>query len=247
MLRLKLLKVKNQQMHGLKRILEDDALVLARQKKEEEIATQFNTLNDQFIHSRSLSLSPESHDDIKSGLLITNKLAIMSLDYYTVWNHRRVLILLSLTNSYVLQSLNSRSSAEKQEFYKQELEFTQQCLTLHPKSYWVWTHRRWILETMPGPTWQGEIDLLNMMLKLDPRNFHGWDYRRYIVTKSNVKTDKEEFDYTTSKIKKSFSNHSAWHLRSKTMYAAFPDLVEREKVMKDGMFDVPYIFRFGTC
>jgi geranylgeranyl transferase type-2 subunit alpha len=234
------------QAHGRKIEKESDALIQARQKKEEEIAKQFTDLNDQFIHSRSLILSTKSHDEIKSGLAITNRLVTLSLDFYTLSG-----ITVELSSYYPFQirirSTNFSSESEKQEFYKTELDFTQKCLSLHPKSYWVWTHRMWILETMPEPTWNGEIALLNMMLKLDPRNFHGWDYRRYIVAKSKVKTAREEFDYTTEKILKSFSNHSAWHLRSKIMYAAFPDLEEREKVMKSGILMVFLFSRFGTC
>ena len=39
-----------------------------------------------------------------------------------------------------------------------------------PKSYWVWNHRRWVLEHIPVPAWNRELKLLNYMLEKDARN-----------------------------------------------------------------------------
>ncbi len=64
----------------------------------------------------------------------------------------------------------ARTDADKQTCCQDEMSFTESCLRRQPKSYWVWNHRRWVLETMPVANWDGEIALLDMMLQLDSRN-----------------------------------------------------------------------------
>lgn len=87
----------------------------------------------------------------------------------------------------------------------------------YPKIYWIWNHRRWLLEKAPVPNWKHELGLDSMMLKADPRNFHGWHYRRYVVKNIEASTGKslvgDEFAYTTEKINADFANFSAWYNR----------------------------------
>ena len=58
---------------------------------------------------------------------------------------------------------------EKCMLLKKELELTQQCLQTHPKSYWVWHHRRWVLEHLPD-AYAKELSLVDWMLDQDARN-----------------------------------------------------------------------------
>lgn len=59
---------------------------------------------------------------------------------------------------------------EVQELCKNDLRFNEEAIKMNPKSYWVWNHRRWILEKMPEPEWEREMKLVTGMLSLDARN-----------------------------------------------------------------------------
>ncbi|CAO3597828.1 unnamed protein product [Absidia cylindrospora] len=125
-----------------------------------------------------------------------------------------------------------------QKVYLQELDLFMQLIRMNPKSYWLWNHRRWCLESMPQPSWKGELKLVDKMLTMDARNFHGWTYRRYVVAQlRKLETTKagdyqwvqQEYDFTTQKITQSFSNYSAWHQRSKLLPEIVADMTEDEK------------------
>ena len=57
-----------------------------------------------------------------------------------------------------------------QESLSEELVFLQEIFQSNPKSYWIFNHRRWCLETMPNPDWKKELYLVEKMLELDARN-----------------------------------------------------------------------------
>lgn len=104
---------------------------------------------------------------------------------------------------------------------KVECELTQKCFRLNPKSYWVWYHRRWILEHYARvPQWEKELTLCHQFLDLDARNFHCWDYRRFVVAQLGLLRRDEELAFTLHKISQNFSNYSAWHQRSQWLFAA---------------------------
>lgn len=163
-------------------------------------------------------------------------------EYYTVWNHRRVLLLdvfqkeLKSGNNAVSESQPDGSDGSKvsltlaqQEIAmlaKEDLQFLIPLIKQFPKCYWIWNHRSWLLATatqhLPSETalqlWQGELALDSKMLALDSRNFHAWDYRRKIVGElerlSGKSMVEQEFGYTTKMIQSNLSNFSAWHNRS---------------------------------
>ena len=54
--------------------------------------------------------------------------------------------------------------------FEGELKFLVTAIQGHPKSYWVWHHRVWVLEHMPKPNWEYEVHLCAKMLDLDIRN-----------------------------------------------------------------------------
>jgi geranylgeranyl transferase type-2 subunit alpha len=145
---------------------------------------------------------------------LTTRILIENPEFYTAWNYRREVLSaqMSLLDKEQVQNL-----------LQEDIPLIDSLLKRVPKSYWVWNHRRWVLENCPKPLWETELNILNYMLDLDARNFHGWDYRRYVVSKSRISTPKQEFEYTTRKIHQNFSNFSAWHYRSKVMQSAFPD------------------------
>jgi geranylgeranyl transferase type-2 subunit alpha len=161
--------------------------------------------------------------------LIT-KLLNENPEYYTIWNHRRRVLLGLVSDESPAQSPD--------DLLQNDLQLTFALLRKFPKCYWIWNHRNWLLrkgETLMGTEvarqlWSGELQLINKMLHADSRNFHAWGYRRFVVSQierltpspevpaagdNNKKSLAEsEFDYTTKMIKTNLSNFSAWHNRS---------------------------------
>jgi len=110
----------------------------------------------------------------------------------------------------------------QQGIYLSELDLTEQCLMVNPKSYNSWHHRCWTLEQNPAADWHRELQLCNKYLKYDERNFHTWDYRRYVSAKAAVPAE-QELDFCTDKIKVNFSNYSSWHHRSLLLPLLYPN------------------------
>lgn len=96
------------------------------------------------------------------SLASTSNLLSINPDYYTCWNYRREIL------------VELFKSSNPQELCLTELKFTESCLLIHPKSYWVWFHRKWALQQMPDPIYKIEFKLLDGLLNLDNRNFHIW-------------------------------------------------------------------------
>ncbi|KAI0966111.1 hypothetical protein F4678DRAFT_307483 [Xylaria arbuscula] len=118
------------------------------------------------------------------------------------------------------------------EVLRSELTFTIPLLFEFPKCYWIWKHRKWILEQailrLPRPVasnvWEAELALASKMLGKDRRNFHAWGYRRHLVARLESadllgrSLVEDEFAYTTKMIRGDLSNFSAWHNRSRLMF-----------------------------
>ncbi|KAI9804664.1 MAG: Rab geranylgeranyltransferase [Piccolia ochrophora] len=169
-------------------------------------------------------------------LSLTSKLLDLNPEYYTVWNHRRLVLLHGLFPSPPDPTSPSTSTPHPLPLIRQDLNFLVPLLRQFPKCYWIWNHRLWLLhqatrllpQTHSLSLWQDELVLVSKMLALDSRNFHGWGYRRTVVDQlerqqSSPETEgkighaysmaEEEFTYTTKKISTDLSNYSAWHRR----------------------------------
>lgn len=200
-------------------------------------------------------------------LQLTSKLLTLNPEYYTIWNHR-CRILQQFFSLIKAPRKTSEDDVEPNsaiaggdsilELITEDLQFVFSLLRKFPKCYWIWNHRRWLLEeastyltrSEARQVWEGELSLVGKMLTLDNRNFHGWGYRRIVVAaleskelnesgsaKSMVKS---EFDYTTRMIRTSMSNFSAWHNRSKLIPRMLDELgasdAERKKMLDHGTF-----------
>ncbi|KAJ8109845.1 hypothetical protein OPT61_g7158 [Boeremia exigua] len=187
----------------------------ARQKELQQIET-YKDLSD-LVNTK---VAEKQHTPEILGLI--TKLLNENPEYYTIWNHRR----------RVLVALVTAGTESPDELLQGDLQLTFMLLRKFPKCYWIWNHRDWLLqktESLLGPDaarklWAGELQLVNKMLHADSRNFHAWGYRRIVVSKierlgSNDSTDtslslaQSEFDYTTKMIRTNLSNFSAWHNR----------------------------------
>ncbi|KAI9353840.1 hypothetical protein BDR26DRAFT_907242 [Obelidium mucronatum] len=141
-----------------------------------------------------------------TSISATTSILELNPDAYSAWNFRRR-VLVAMWNKLPAEDIQAMAQLD--------LKFIEKLVRGHPKSYWLWLHRRWVLENMPCPDWSRELKLIHLMLDMDPRNFHGWDYRRIILAKAGRSDEKTELDYSMSKINQNFSNYSAWHYRSK--------------------------------
>jgi geranylgeranyl transferase type-2 subunit alpha len=139
---------------------------------------------------------------------------------------------------------------------KADLAFLVPLLISHPKCYWIWKYRLWLLQLanerlepdIARELWNGELKLVGKMLVRDSRNFHGWGYRRKVVSElesaelHGKSMAEAEFEYTTKMITspKGLSNFSAFHRRSKLI----PKLLDergaddeaRRLFLEDGRF-----------
>ncbi|KAI5371007.1 putative geranylgeranyl transferase type-2 subunit alpha [Septoria linicola] len=182
-----------------------------------------------------------ARDFSNDSLRLTSRLLNQNPEYYTIWNHRRVILddvfAKELSESPKDEGAESAdvAAAEKAGLtvpqreillvIQEDLQFQIPLLKQWPKCYWIWNHRQWLLVTAtqhipPHSTielWKGELGLVGKMLSMDSRNFHGWNYRRVVVESIEQLSGKSlceaEFEYTTKMIESNLSNFSAWHNR----------------------------------
>jgi geranylgeranyl transferase type-2 subunit alpha len=177
------------------------------------------------------------------ALTLTSTLLSQNPEYYTIWNHRRLILQHVFTQDIPEDGQShpppglTPAQHEITLLIREDLAFLLPLLKQFPKCYWVWNHRAWLLQQashyLPVSSarrlWQEEMALVSKMLSYDSRNFHGWSYRRETVSsiehlsalENSDKNDTElagsltesEFAYTTKMIKTNLSNFSAWHNR----------------------------------
>lgn len=177
-------------------------------RKEREKKLKLYTGATQMIFSKRKNKEYDGE-----ALKITGEILSMNPDFSTLWNYRKEIF---------LHFKDNKPEDELHELFKGELQFLEACLRLNPKSYGVWNHRCFVMETMAKPDWKQELQLCNLFLDYDERNFHCWDYRRFVVKKAEISPE-EELEFTTNKICNNFSNFSSWHYRSKLLPIIYPD------------------------
>ncbi|XP_023939140.2 geranylgeranyl transferase type-2 subunit alpha [Bicyclus anynana] len=195
-------------MHGRIKVRTTEEEKARKEKERQEKLKVFKHAMQKILYKRKQG---EQDDE---QLEITGKVLSSNPDIYTLWNIRReILILFSKT----------KNEEEMSKIYDTELNLTEYCLKINPKSYCSWHQREWVLTSRPNPDWKKELELCNTYLKYDERNFHTWDYRRFVVSQFKPPLQ-EEFDFTTEKLYDNFSNYSAWHYRSKMLVELYPDV-----------------------
>jgi hypothetical protein len=87
---------------------------------------------------------------------------------------------LKCPSDLITQTRACRTAEEIVKLLTADLRLTTSYLMVHPKVYWIWTHRKWCLESVPlGPDdteewrigfWKMELGLIEKMLDVDARN-----------------------------------------------------------------------------
>lgn len=182
-----------------------------RERKKKEQTLKVKAYRAAMVKIQEKRRLQQLDDEI---LQLTSQILLRNPDVSTLWNIRRECV--------EQKSLNIEDDVDqRQAIYDTELNFSEQCLLVNPKSYNSWHHRCWTLEHSPNANWEREVQLCSKYLKMDERNFHTWDYRRYVVEKANISKQKE-LDFCTEKIKANFSNYSSWHHRSLLLPQLYP-------------------------
>jgi geranylgeranyl transferase type-2 subunit alpha len=220
--------------HGLPMVVrEKDA------EKERKLITDYRELVD-LVTTKVGRATPSHSFSVETDILemrekqytvevlaLTSKLLKKNPEYYTIWNHRRLI----LSHLLLLDPSDGESEVSKlqsnEDILRNDLQFLIPLLKEFPKCYWIWNYRLWLLEQGESRLlneratkfWQEELGLVSMMLSRDERNFHGWDYRRRVVSHLERLSGKSmadsEFAYSSKMIRKALQNFSALHYRGK--------------------------------
>ena len=215
-------------MHGISR---------QRGNSSEEQKAKNKAKIDRYVQvTEALKARREAGDYSEESLKISGDVLSINSEYYTAWSFRRRL-LESLDD--VGASSDSESPAKSPldappPLYEHELRFCEQLLAHHPKSYWLWLHRTWLLQRLERrhgvSLWESELALCTRFLDADRRNFHGWNHRRWVAERCGVGPG-EELAYTTAKIEQDFSNYSAWQHRARL----YQELLAKEGGQESGL------------
>jgi geranylgeranyl transferase type-2 subunit alpha len=203
-------------MHGRKRqVLSPEQQADANAVLQKKIQSYKKLSSIAFKNFNDKNTSFEAYD-------LNGQLLCINPDVYSLWNHRKEIILHQLKDELHEQQ-DSNSSTIIPEALSRELKVTQDAIKRNSKSYNAWHHRKWIIELCKSHVnFLHEVELTNQFLLLDERNFHCWNYRRWIVSQSNTAISAEsELEFTLQLIQKNFSNYSAWHYRSILLEALY--------------------------
>lgn len=231
-------------MHGRKRLEGpiDPLIISASRKKAEAYRGLSRLAFKQSSGIESFPLSSSIASLLGEGGDVSAQLLSLNPELYSLWNHRRRLIIRVTTavkaDSELDEEVDSSNvTISSAKLLERELAVTEAAIKKNPKSYHAWHHRRWSLTTLcglgtdsansttlsiPPATFNAsqELSLCEKLFLLDERNFHCWNYRRWIAEcQASQQSSKDEslcteLEYTLSCIHRNFSNYSAWHQRS---------------------------------
>lgn len=265
--------------HGVPRVSAVDKSEQSLQKEQKQIEEYQELVEN--VNSRVCTIGKQrlssfpadrflqiaSGDYSNDTLQLTSALLKWNPEYYTIWNHRRLLLQdvfvkelatnnTSRDDADIANAAKAGLTPAQQEILliiREDLAFLVPLLRTFPKCYWIWNHRSWLLaqatERLTTVTalelWQGELGLVSKMLSYDSRNFHGWGYRRTVVQNLEQLSGKSmverEFEYTTKMINTNLSNFSAWHNRSKLIPRLLDERhagQQERKELFDGEFEL---------
>lgn len=138
--------------HGRLKVRTSEEKAAAEKRKEKEHVVAYRA-----GMSRVLAKKQRGEFDAEA-MSITAQILEKCPDIATLWNIRR---------QFLLGELQQNPETEA---FTKELEFTVVCLRANPKSYCIWHHRSWCMETSAKPDWTNELALCTKFLSLDERN-----------------------------------------------------------------------------
>jgi len=190
-------------MHNKRKVKTTEDKKREKLEASKQRAKEYIEMWDKFLQMKS------SNDFSEEAFTQHTKMINMAGDCYTLWNFRKL----------VIENLE-KSRLDCAKLYQDELKWLEYLLSQHPKSYWIWFHRKWITTRIPNMDWNTELALCTKALEMDSRNFHCWNYRRFVTVQAKVSL-KDELSFTLAKINQNFSNYSSWHHRSFLMQRAY--------------------------
>ncbi|KAI9820759.1 MAG: Rab geranylgeranyltransferase [Pycnora praestabilis] len=182
--------------HGVPRVSSLDTGTEALRKKELVKIKEYQELVD------LINTKITERQYTAEVLALISRLLTHNPEYYTIWNHRRLILKhqfsapLEASNSTPASDIpiespkNSSQHENTLELLISDLQFLVPLLRKFPKCYWIWNHRLWLLQQsnvlLPASEarrlWEQELGLVGKMLSMDSRNFHGWGYRRTVIS-----------------------------------------------------------------
>ncbi|KAJ2772167.1 hypothetical protein IWQ57_001883, partial [Coemansia nantahalensis] len=151
-------------MHGRRREAAKEPTAEETAQARQQLA-RYRALNEKVVELRARG------ECSRAALEATQQLLEQNTEIHSVWNYRRA----------VFQGLPAWSDADqRQAMLEEELGFLQRVIRRNIKSYWMWAHRVWVLQSLPRVEWARELALVAKLLAVDARNYHGWNYRRFV-------------------------------------------------------------------
>ncbi|KAL1399574.1 hypothetical protein pipiens_008110 [Culex pipiens pipiens] len=131
-------------MHGRLKVRTSAEEAARKQKERNAKAAAFRAGMERILAKKERA---ELDEEL---LALTGKILSANPDVATLWNLRR-------------QCLQTFAKADEetggQSLFDKDLNFTEMCLQVNPKSYCAWHHRCWVLENCPTPNWDKEVEL----------------------------------------------------------------------------------------
>ncbi|KAG9686071.1 protein prenylyltransferase, partial [Aureobasidium melanogenum] len=195
--------------HGVPRVAVSEKTDASRKKELKQIEA-YKALVD------NVQAKIKAQEYTAETLGLTSALLTQNPEYYSIWNHRRLVlqhVFAKEINSSPPEDAESKpppgltpAQHEITLLIREDLAFLLPLLKQFPKCYWVWNHRAWLLQqaskylpvTSAKRLWQEEMVLDSKMLSYDSRNFHGWSYRREVVSSIEHLTHLEQQEKSQS-------------------------------------------------
>ncbi|THY49842.1 protein prenylyltransferase [Aureobasidium pullulans] len=189
--------------HGVPRVAVGEKTEASRRKELKQIEAYQGLVDNVQAKIKAEEYTAET-------LSLTSALLSQNPEYYTIWNHRRLVlqhVFAKEIHSPPAEDAESKpppgltpAQHEITLLIREDLAFLLPLLKQFPKCYWVWNHRAWLLQqasqylpvTSAKRLWLEEMALVSKMLSYDSRNFHGWTYRREVVKSIELLSAQEQ-------------------------------------------------------
>lgn len=154
-------------------------------------------------------------EDVKNDLQLAAQLGGANPKNYQIWYHRRALLDPGLIQPRDDDSTDDDSS--KLSTIQMELHYVAGVLDEDAKNYHAWSHRQWIIMTLPtsATLWSNEKQYTHSLLERDCRNNSAWNQRWFVVHRGSKdplsgEECREEAEYALESVGGDPYNESPW-------------------------------------